>query len=56
MANSSASQEEMSQAHYAGRGKPTYINKKSEDPYHIHESDADAPDYIASNPRYWEYR
>lgn len=48
----------MIQPSYVDNGRPMYLDESAEDvqtpTYPIHGQDA--PAYVASNPRYWEYR
>ena len=53
------SKSEMMNPTNAQGGKPNYVDKTAEtpgSPFHANQGDEDAPDYIANNPRYWEYR
>jgi hypothetical protein len=52
------SQAQMTDASNAGRGEPNYVDDSVESPrnsFYPNRGD-DAPAYVASNPRYWEYR
>lgn len=53
------SQRQMTDPSNAQPGKPNYIDKTAEtpgNPFNSKEGDMDAPNYVASNPRYWEHR
>lgn len=52
------SQTQMSDPANAGGGEPNYVDETADSPQkrQSNESDMDAPDYQASDPRYWEYR
>jgi hypothetical protein len=54
----SPTQKDMMQPSYAGQGEPTYVDKSAEDPTMTFypSRGQDAPAYVGSNPRYWEYR
>lgn len=54
----SPSQKDMMEPSYENRGTPNYVDKGAEDPTlpFYPSRGQDAPAYIGSNPRYWEYR
>jgi hypothetical protein len=53
------SEKQMMDASFTGTGKPNYVDKSSESPSESKfypNRGQDAPAYIETNPRYWEYR
>jgi hypothetical protein len=52
-----SSQTEMSDPGQVEGGEPNYVDETASSPIKGHSNVSDdAPNYIASDPRYWEYR